>query len=220
MQALTRAAAALPRDAQVWKALGVAYAASGDYRGAAPAFRQSCDLDPRLLDACFYLGQAYYAADQYEPAVDAFRKGLPFDRKAWRMRLGMAKALEALGRSQEAEQEFIAAVRESDNAGESAPVAYAVFLIRQGRPSEALAPLSNVLKRFPNSPSANLEMGRALLELGRTDEAVRCLEIAVKADPDSTQAHILLGKAYTRLGRYREAQQQFEAARQGSLTER
>jgi tetratricopeptide (TPR) repeat protein len=210
----------MPRDAQVWKALGVAYAASGDYRGAAPAFKQSCDLDPRLLDACFYLGQAYYAADQYEPAITAFRKGLPFDAKPWRMRLGIAKALEALGRSEQAEKEFMAAVRESDKAGESAPVAYAVFLIRQGRPSDAIAPLSNALKRFPNSASANLEMGRALLELGRTDEAVRYLKISVKTDPSSTQAHVLLGKAYARLGRDREAQQQFEAARQGSLTEK
>src|ERR1051325_8991091 len=51
---LARAADAHPRDAQMWKALGVAYAARKDYVSAEPPLRLACELDAKLEDACYF----------------------------------------------------------------------------------------------------------------------------------------------------------------------
>jgi Flp pilus assembly protein TadD len=205
---LTRAAANTPADARVWKALGVAHAAQGDYGSAEPAFGRACALDPRLRDACYYHGRALYALDRYEASIDALRRA----PDSWLVRLGMAQSLEALGRAAESEKEYARAEALGRGASPQPGTARGKFLIRQGRFAEASALLANVVKRFPAAPEANALLGRALLEEGRIGDAIRHLERAVEGDPRSAQAHLLLAKAYVRAGREADARPHFEAA--------
>src|SRR5262249_40121728 len=90
---------------------------------------------------------------------------------------------------------------------------YAVFLFRQGRVEESLAPIEAALGRHPQSGRAHLEMGCILLALDRLDEAGRHLEHATAITPSSKRAHLLLGKTYLRLGKAEAAEEHLRLAR-------
>jgi tetratricopeptide (TPR) repeat protein len=209
---LLKAVQSQPSQARGWKALGVVYAAMGKYALSEEPFAKACNLDPHLEDACYYYGRALYALDRFEPSLDVLRRALRYEPKAWKIRLGIAQALEALGQAREAEQEF-ERTRDLCRVCDPRPGnAYALFLIRQGWMKEAVPVATEVLKQFPQSPEAHIHLGRALMEQGDSARALPLLERAVELDATSGQAHLLLAKCYVRLGRTAEAQPHFEAA--------
>jgi tetratricopeptide (TPR) repeat protein len=209
---LLRAANTNPRDARAWKALGVVYAAQGAYDLAKEPFQRACDLDPKLEDACYYCGRTLYALNLFEPSLAVLTRTAAGDSKSWKIHLGIAQALEALQRPREAEKEFKESLSQSRNTDPKPGVAYGLFLVRQGRFEEAVAPLEETLKRFPESAEAHIHLGRALMERDKLSEAILHFERAVAIDPTSAQAHLLLAKAYVRTGRIAESQPHFEAA--------
>jgi tetratricopeptide (TPR) repeat protein len=217
---LTRAAEAHSQNAQAWKALGAAHAAGGQYHQAEPAFRKACQLDAKLPDACYYEGRALYALDRYQPSLEVLERVAQSEPGSWKVRLGIAQALEALGRAGAAEKEFQQALSLARQSDPQPGVAWGRFLVRQGRFDEAIAPLEEVLKRFPSSAEAHVQLGRALLEQVKLAEAIPHLERAVAIDPRSAQGHLLLANAYVRAGRAAEAQPHFEAAARNEETSR
>src|SRR3954447_21095881 len=90
---LTRAAETHPRDAQMWKALGVAYAARKDYASAEPPLRLACELDAKSEDACYFYARALYALDRYDASLKALERD---GRATWKVRLAEAQALDAM----------------------------------------------------------------------------------------------------------------------------
>src|SRR4051812_4765045 len=206
---LARAADAHPRDPQMWKALGVAYAARRDYALAEPPLRRACELDPTTQDACYFHARALYALDRFEASLQSLDRD---GRETWKVRLAKAQALDALGRADRAAQEFRESVTLCRGADPGPAVAYGLFLVRQGRAAEAVAPLEEVLKRYPGSADAHTYLGRALLEGGKIPEAIAHLERAIVLAPLSAQAHLLLAKAYVRSGRTGDAEGHFELA--------
>jgi Flp pilus assembly protein TadD len=209
---LIRAAKASPQDARAWKALGVVYAAQGIYDLAREPLQRACDLDPKLEDACYYYGRALYALNLFDPSLAVLTRAVAGDSRSWKIHLGIAQALEALQRSREAEKEFKESLSLSQNTDPKPGVAYGLFLVRQGRFEEAVPPLEETLKRFPESAEAHIHLGRALMERNKLSEAIPHFERAVAIDPTSAQAHLLLAKAYSRAGRVAEAQPHFAAA--------
>ena len=193
----------------MWKALGVVYAARREYASAEPPLRRACELDAKAEDACYFHARALYALDRY----DASLRSLDRDgRGIWKVRLARAQALEAMGNADRADKEFRESVALCRGIDAGPGVAYGLFLVRQGRAAEAIAPLEEVLKRFPGSADAHTYLGRALLESGRLTEAIPHLERAVALAPASAQAHLLLAKAYVRSGRAGDAEGHFELA--------
>ena len=203
---LTRAANARPQDAQVWKALGVTYAAMSQYREAEGPFARACALDSKLEDACYYHARALYALDRFEDSLRALEAA----PRTWKVRLAAGQAMEALSRP-EAESEIRAALSLAKNTDPRPGVALGLFLLRHGRVEEARMPLESVIARFPMSAEAHLYLGRARLELGDVMGAIPELERAVSLD-GSAQAHLLLAKAYVRAGRPEEAKPHFQEA--------
>ena len=82
----------------------------------------------------------------------------------------------------------------------------------RGARREAVAPLEETLRKYPESADAHTYLGRALLESGDVAGAIPHLERAVALAPASAQAHLLLAKAYTRSGRAEDARKHSEAA--------
>ena len=218
VEALTEAVKAAPKDAQSWKVLGVVHAARGEYDRADQPFERACTLAPDLVDACYYYGRNLYALNRFEPALTALRKALRRDARTWRVRLGIAQALEALGRDSEAAKEFAAAItawnkspRDGRGSADFDPRMHqAVFLFRQGKPEQALAPARAAVEEFPASGRPRFELGRVLYQLGQLEAAVGELEKAV-AFGYGAPAHLLLGKAYLRLGRTADAEKHLAA---------
>ncbi len=206
-----------PTDAATWKALGVVHAALGDYTRAEEPFHRACLLDAKLPDACLYFGRALYLLDRFEQSVNVLRTALLSDpRNAQILRIE-ALALEASGKTAEAESAFREAIRLDKNSppNEDPAIDYGVFLYRQGRAEAALEPLQAAVQRHPDAARAQLELGCALLELDRVEQAATHLERATALDPQAPRGHLLLAKAYQRLGKSELARKELD---QGSRT--
>ncbi len=196
--------------APAWKALGVVLASQGDFESAEDAFRHACRLQSGLADACLYHGRTLYLLNRFEPAVDVLRPLLQREKEnaeAWRL---LALSLEALGQIAPAGDAFRQAVRFNRGGApnEDPGIDYGVYLFRQARAEDALAPLEEALKRHPDSSRAHLELGCVQLALDRLDDAAVHLERAAALDPRLPRTHLLLGKVYQRQGKTREAEAQ------------
>ena len=218
---LSRAVDLAPARARSWKALGAVHAALGDFKLAEAPFRRACELDPREEAACYYLGRNLYAQNRFEPALEAFRKALAYDapKNHWMPHRGLGLALEALGRDAEAEAHLREAIRLGPgrwHAEDDPRVDYGVFLFRQGRTREALAPLEAALKDFADSARHRFELGRVLAQLDQLEAAVTHLERAVAVDPRHWAAHLLLGKTYLRLGKVEQAEPHLRIGAKGA----
>jgi tetratricopeptide (TPR) repeat protein len=214
---LNRAARQDSGNAQVWKALGSAYAAQKLYEQAESSFRRACELDPHLKDACYYHARSLYALDRFGPSLEVLQRAVAIDPTSCNIHLAIAQTLEALEsealeRSGDAEKEYRRVVSFCGTRDRKAGEAFGRFLVRQGRFQEAIPILEEVLKEFPDFVEAHIQLGRVLLEQGQTDAAIFHLERAVALAPKSSQAHLLLAKAYARAGRAAEAQPHFELA--------
>ncbi|MBS1826681.1 MAG: tetratricopeptide repeat protein [Acidobacteria bacterium] len=198
-----------PKDARVWKALGVAYASMNQYANAEPAFAKACRLAPALADACYYHGRALYALNRFPDSLVALEKA---PAGSCEVQLAKGQAHEALGNGAEAEAAFRQALRTCGWKTADAGAALGLFLLRQGRQGEAEPVLRATVSTFPNAGAARVHLGRLLLEKNDGEGAREQLEAAVRLTPNSGQAHVLLAKALVRLGRGAEAKAHFEAA--------
>ncbi len=206
---LERAAREHPQDARVWKALGVAHASMKEYALAAPAFGEACRLAPNLTDACYYHGRALYALNRFFESLAALRNAPAGECK---VQLAIGQAQEASGKAKEAESALRQALRTCGGSSAEPASALALFLIREGRHTEAEPLLARAVQQFPNSAPLRTHLARLLLAKDAAAEALPHLEAAVRLAPNSAQAHLLLAKAYTRLGRAAEAKPHFETA--------
>ncbi len=199
---LEQAAKIEPKNALYWKALGVAHAGLLDYRGSLEPFRQACTLDPRLLDVCYYSGRAFYAADQYDKAIAPLQKALHADAVKGRAETALGQCYEALGDAVEAEKHFRSALSRNDAAGQQARLAYSRFLVRQGRPREAVAIAEAA--QHPETPDSRYELALALSQCDRLQEAAAALQRALQLNPQHEAARVLLAKVRARLEPHRQ----------------
>jgi Tfp pilus assembly protein PilF len=168
--------------------------------------------DPALADACLYFGRTLYLLDRFEPALDVLRRAIERDPQNAQLHRIAALSSEGAGRTEDAEAAFRQAMRlKSVGVPDEDPsIDYGVFLFRQGRAAEALAPLEDAAKRLPRASRAHLELGCVLLAVDRVPEAAAELERAVAIDSRLQRAHLLLGKAYLRMGKADLAQQHLQ----------
>jgi tetratricopeptide (TPR) repeat protein len=212
-QSFQEASRLAPKDARIWKALGVCYAAQADYERANEPFKQACTLDPSLDDACYFFGRNLYALNRFEPALPALNKALRASRQPWRVHLGIAQANEGLANPRDAEPAFRKAVSLFEALPSNARgrpdfdprVHYATFLYRQGRLDEALRAAEEAATTWPEYGRAHYEVGRILYQQGKLEPAAASLEKAVKHGGGAA-AHLLLGQVYLRLGRTGDAE--------------
>jgi len=206
-----------PDFAPAWKALGVVFASQGDFENAEDSFRNACERQPGLSDACLYHGRTLYLLNRFQPAVLALRAVLQREKEnpeAWRL---LALSLEALGDVRPAGDAFRQAVRFNRGASpnEDPGIDYGVYLFRQGRAEEAIVPLDAAARRHPDSFRAQLELGCVQLALDRLEEAAAHLQRAVALEPRGARGHMLLGKVYQRQGKDRDAAEQLSLGRSG-----
>lgn len=198
-----------PREARVWKALGVAYASLGQYSQAEPAFGKACAIAASLPDACYYHGRALYALNRFPESLAALAKA---PQSAWSVQLAIAQAHEANGDAALAEKTFRRALSTCAGRAPNPASALGLFLLRQGRLDEAEKLLRATSTTFPQAADARTQLGRLLLEKNTPAEAITHLEAALQLMPNSAQAHLLLAKALLRTGKPADAQPHFDAA--------
>jgi tetratricopeptide (TPR) repeat protein len=93
--------------------------------------------------------------------------------------------------------------------GRQARLARASRLMKQGRAAEAVALLERVVEDDPESASAWLGLGRALIQARRYPQAERALRRAVRLGPGLAEGAFYLGVALFEQGRAAEAAEHF-----------
>ncbi|MDQ2840343.1 MAG: tetratricopeptide repeat protein [Acidobacteriota bacterium] len=192
------------------KAAGVQATQVRDYSRAAREFGKACNLDPKLVDVCYYQGRALYYTNRFEDALVPLRRSIEIGESSARAHSTIAQCLEALGQPDNAEREHRKAI--TDDPTGQYRVRYAIFLFRQGRVDEAVAPLTEALKLSPQDFEGNLQMGRILFEQDKFSNALEFLDKALQIRPTSTEAHLLAAKVCQQLGRKAEAEKHLKAA--------
>jgi tetratricopeptide (TPR) repeat protein len=199
---------------------GKAAIAARDSEAAAAAFARACALAPGEADACYYAGRTFHMLGDFEEARRALEQALAHAPDEGKAKIHRAAALNfvALGQVEAAEVHFQAAVRlHSDRTpGPGDPrVDYGAFLVRQGRPGDALRQLEQAVKAKADSPRAHAELGKALLDSGKPEAAARSLARAVALDPSAWAVRLILGRTYQQLGRALEAERELALGRKG-----
>lgn len=160
----------------------------GRFADARAPLEKACSA--REPNGCYLLGRTLYTLDQYEAALRVLLPLAETDRDPWRVQDALGSVYEALRRPAEAERAFQQAV--NGNRDRAADPRYHLgrFLIREGRPAEAVAILTPAVDKFPRHELGHFELGRAFYQTGRVAEAQRQLSRA----PSLEEARRLLDK--------------------------
>lgn len=92
------------------------------------------------------------------------------------------------------------------NANADVMAAWALLL--QNRISEALPYAEQAVETEPNLPSAQLVLGKSLVETGDTERGLKHLEEALRLEPNNLETHLALAKAYSKSGRNDDARRE------------
>lgn len=92
------------------------------------------------------------------------------------------------------------------NADANVMAAWAL-LMRNGA-SDALPYAQNAVAKDAALPSAQLVLGRSLLETGDVNGGMQHLEKALQLEPDNIETHLALAKAYSKSGRKEDARRE------------
>lgn len=165
----------------------------GDFPSARPILEKACAAAES--NACYLLGRTLLSLDLYEPArrtLEPLRKTDPFP---WRVDDALALVHEALRNAAKAEEFYRSAVKENALQSPDPAHHYARFLIREGRPADAIDVAQPAASKFPQHQPLRFELGRALYLLRRLPQAAQHLAAA----PDLEEARLLLAKVQRQL---------------------
>jgi len=91
-------------------------------------------------------------------------------------------------------------------------LALATRNLREGRPAEAVAPLSEAARLQPNNHIIQHDLGLACLEIGRIPEAIAAFRQAIASKPRYADAHFRLGIALEKRGDQGQALRAYDRA--------
>jgi tetratricopeptide (TPR) repeat protein len=225
LEELERVQVLHPEAPQVYFNLTRAYQHAGrtdDATAAAAMFKQldareqeASDREARVAVTYKQAAELLQQGKMFE-AASAFRSVLEIDPDHAQTQSMLAKIAVSTGEVENARR-LIAQAIEDD--GEVAEYYYlsALFALKAGAPTEAIAPLQRSLELDSGFPDAWSMLGSILLDARRADEAVECFLKAAALEPSSATVQLNLASAYAALGntaaeeaameRYRELSQ-------------
>ncbi|MGA7990265.1 MAG: tetratricopeptide repeat protein, partial [Thermoanaerobaculia bacterium] len=171
----------------------------GDRETAIRHLARAVEIFPRYYDAWALLGKQRWDEKKWDEAIGCYRRSVQifpaYENGHW----GLAKVLEAAGRTAEAGKEFDEGAR---LLPDSYPVAYhrAAFLEGQGRLEEAEDAWDDAVENGHGPPVARLAHARVLVKLGRESEAWDEARWALVADPSNADARRFLAERYETAG--------------------
>ncbi len=140
-----------------------------------------------------------------------FRHDLAVTRDNSVSRIALGTYFDAIGRTEEAKAEYLAALRLQPH---SATILNGLGLhyAKQGDMTNAAGFYSSAMINEPYFSDAHYNLGNVLANEGKPAEAAEQYSEALRLKPDSPDAHNNLGAVFVRLGRLPEALDQFKEA--------
>jgi tetratricopeptide (TPR) repeat protein len=162
-----------------------------------------------------FAAAAHAQTRTWESSLSLYRSSLALaaEDEKWLAHYGLAIAYSEQGDRTRAADHYLASI-----AGRpewtGARNNYASLLLKEARPSDALAQSREAIMVAPGEARGHYGEGLALAALGRDEQAVRSFRTALGLKPDFAIVYTDLGAAVARLGRLQEAEMAFlEAVR-------
>jgi len=145
--------------------------------------RRAAVLEPGSHEVNYALGRAYLLLNRENDAIAAFERAIRTGKFRTETCVGIAEALTAAGRLDEALQYIYQALKWLP----SEPRLYynaGLILAYQGNLEESIARFRKAVLINPQYAKAHNNLGSALLLTGRTDESIQHFQEAIRIDPD------------------------------------
>lgn len=187
-------------DAGAYADLGTWFAQQQQFDCANQAFREAVKLDPTSAKLNYFLGLSLFSSHQAEAAIAPLKQSIQSDAKAIQPRILLATVLTGLGRKDDAEVQWKAALQ-IDPASTDALDGLATLLTDGGSPMVAV----ELLKPAKRDEDLNIDLARAYGQAGMLDEAEATVKDALAADPSSLRLTNALATVYVNQHRYQDA---------------
>jgi tetratricopeptide (TPR) repeat protein len=176
----------------------------GEPEEAIKTIRAIIAEDPGISDAHFSLGNIYYKSKRYEEALEAFEISLDLKPDDSFAVINIANALQALGRSEEAERFVLDRLAR----GLEDPQLYFLLgnvRVRRGDPDGAVPYFEQCLAANPQSASAHNAIAAIYLNKDRLEEAEAHLKAASAISPRLTSLRFNRATLLEKRGQLAEA---------------
>jgi TolB-like protein/Flp pilus assembly protein TadD len=173
-----------PGLAEARAARGFTLFLMGEAEAAEGEFQRAIELDPMLFQARYFRARAFFQEGRMAEAALEFQEAAKI-REDYQASFFAGQALEAMGKSEEAQDQFSRALDVAERHMELNPddpraaTMRAVSLCRLGRPDEGLAWAERALEIDPDDPGVRYNVACLFSLEGKADEAIRCLEEAM-----------------------------------------
>lgn len=167
-------------------------------------------LDNAAQEVHEAVGRLRLATGDAAQAAASYRKALALVPQSPDVLIGLAFALAAEGKTEEAERTHQRAIAAQPRYA-YAHIAYGNFLFNAGRPVDAIASYEHATILAPDNPNAFNNLGSAYMFAGDFERASRALERSIALEPRRS-SYSGYGTVQYYLGRYREAEGLFRKA--------
>jgi tetratricopeptide (TPR) repeat protein len=198
---------AMPKDAEPYYQLGLAYLATNDVRAAFAYFRKASELNPKHTGAQLKMAELMSRSSSKEDVAGAEKRArdvlslLPDDAAALNL---LAITELRLGKPESAEAHLEQALRKSPSHLQ-ASVTLAKSRLARKDVKGAEEALQQAVKTAPKSPDPLVTLGEFYLALRKPAEAEQTFRHALEIDPKSGPALLNLGGLQARSGQLEQA---------------
>ena len=203
-QAMQKAVALSPQDANTRNNLGVILQELGRLDEAEASFLQAIALKPALAEGHNNLGVTLKELGRLDEALASHSQAIALKPDYAEAHNNLGVTLKELGRLDEALASHSQAIALMTDYAE-AHNNLGITLAGLSRLDEALASYNQAIALKPDYAEAHFSLGNTLKELGRLNEALASYNQAIASKPDFAEAHNNLGVTLTDLGRLNEA---------------
>jgi tetratricopeptide (TPR) repeat protein len=204
LDALVRAAALLPGDAEAHANLGNALLRVGRFASAVASYDKALDIKPDSADVHNNLGNALRGLGRLDDALASYRRALAIRPGFAEGYSNLGNALRALGRFDEAIDSYGKALELNPDYPEACNN-LGNALLDSGRYDAAAASYRRAASIKSDFAEAHGNLGNALRALGRFEEAAAGYRRALAIDERFAGAHSNLGDVLRDLGQVNDA---------------
>jgi tetratricopeptide (TPR) repeat protein len=186
-------------NAEELRFVGLDYVALKDLASADRWLHASLQLDKTEWRTWRYLGGVQYSEEKVPEAVESFRQCLRLDPSNALAEDGLARSLEAQGKSAEAASAYQLAVTfnsKDDAPSYLPPLHYGTYLLLQRDVKGALKYLSVAEKLGPEDPEVHETLSKIFHDTGDLQQAIAEMSIASGLSPEKARLHFLLAQLY------------------------
>ncbi len=171
---------------------GSVYTVMGQFDLAEQAYRKCLDIDPANTDVIVGLCRLERLQGRFDRVIELARMGRKTRAPFHMFDAIEARALEALGREDEADAILESALAESPDDPDLL-TAYAERLRKKGKDDEAEAALIRAVNKSPFHQRARRQLGQLLQVRGRSEDAVEVYKEMLRIKPNDADAHFAIG---------------------------